>query len=228
MAKVYAVTDYDGCPYITAGKRYEALDATEKWFGTYDDFGTRRSFRWNDEPSIGGFDWQRIEEPEVDWSKAPEGATHFSPPAYWYKKDHNGWFIWHIGMSVWVNSTEANRRHVNMIPRPDQPQWDGKSWPPVGAECEYLEAGKGRWSQAKVVGYDGPSCVVAIDGAGYSGSCDIARFRPLQSERDRVIEAAINAMKRAFDRNAPNWSAEAKAQALYDAGMLKMPEDSQA
>ena len=77
-----------------------------------------------------------------------------------------------------------------MIKKPEATQWDGEGWPPVGAPCEFEYAETGTWINAKVIGYDGPSCVVALDGYGYTGSRDLNHFRPIRTPRERWVEAA--------------------------------------
>ncbi|HGW5815193.1 TPA: hypothetical protein ACNIOI_000050 [Pseudomonas aeruginosa] len=43
----------------------------------------------------------------IDWTKAPEGATHWEPRSYdfaegWMRKDGDGWSYWSEGREVWV------------------------------------------------------------------------------------------------------------------------------
>ncbi|MGU2286872.1 hypothetical protein B7H20_18350 [Pseudomonas aeruginosa] len=43
----------------------------------------------------------------IDWSTAPEGATHWEPRSYdfaegWMRKDGDGWSYWSEGREVWV------------------------------------------------------------------------------------------------------------------------------
>lgn len=69
--------------------------------------------------------------------------------------------------------------------KPEPPAWGGEGKPPVGVECEYrLPHG---WECAKVIGYDGPACVVAVDGEGYLGNDSPGAFRPICSEKDRAV-----------------------------------------
>lgn len=44
----------------------------------------------------------------IDWSKAPEGATHWEPngPEFnegWMKKERNGWFFWGEESEEWIH-----------------------------------------------------------------------------------------------------------------------------
>lgn len=43
----------------------------------------------------------------IEWSTAPEGATHWEPRSYdfaegWMRKDWDGWSYWSEGREVWV------------------------------------------------------------------------------------------------------------------------------
>lgn len=82
---------------------------------------------------------------QIDWSKAPEGATHFTP-----KIDGSG--IWcdvfwridgYVATEAWQVRPEGGLDHYSYptgfdasraIPRPVV--WDGTGLPPVGAACE--------------------------------------------------------------------------------------------
>lgn len=78
---------------------------------------------------------------EIDWSKAPEGATHFGEQRdgfieAWYKLDSDGLKF------KWADVAEMEwrcgpTRHINdLVPRPSQ-AWNGEGLPPVGTVCEY-------------------------------------------------------------------------------------------
>ena len=62
---------------------------------------------------------------DIDWSKAPEGATHWEPEsdlvkAGWMKKDSNGdWLFWSY-RNVWTKHmiTPSRYRLVRMVARP--------------------------------------------------------------------------------------------------------------
>lgn len=76
----------------------------------------------------------------IDWSKAPEGATHAS------SNGHNGFCFWRESRGRMVEFWGAEIHRVNAfgfiktrsecIPRPTTPQWSGKGLPPVGTACE--------------------------------------------------------------------------------------------
>ncbi len=85
-----------------------------------------------------------------------------------------------------VQCSECAAKEVHQDP--EAHAWDGKGLPPVGCECEYEYFEVGNWISAKAIGYDGPACVVALDGYGYEGSCDPCEFRPIRSEEDRAVD----------------------------------------
>ncbi|EKM6409781.1 TPA: hypothetical protein L6A81_35310 [Pseudomonas aeruginosa] len=81
----------------------------------------------------------------IDWSKAPEGATHWEPsgPSFnegWMKKEGNEWFYWGEGPKRWfqgkLSCNVSAEREATFEARP-QEAWDGQGLPPVGTVCEY-------------------------------------------------------------------------------------------
>ncbi|AVE32265.1 hypothetical protein [Pseudomonas aeruginosa] len=81
----------------------------------------------------------------IDWSKAPEGATHWEPrgPDFgegWMKKEGNEWFYWGEGTNKWfkgkLSCNVSAEREATFEARP-QDTWDGQGLPPVGTVCEY-------------------------------------------------------------------------------------------
>ncbi|WP_434529689.1 hypothetical protein ACRS64_17785 [Pseudomonas aeruginosa] len=79
----------------------------------------------------------------IDWSTAPEGATHWEPkgPDFyegWMKKEGNEWFYWGEGANKWfkgkLSCNVSAEREATFEARP-QEAWDGQGLPPVGAKC---------------------------------------------------------------------------------------------
>jgi hypothetical protein len=86
---------------------------------------------------------------EIDWSKAPEGATHAGinekgAVGYFYRLpgvlgDYEFWNAT-IDDAKW-SSGKGNPALPELIPRPS-PAWSGEGPPPAGTVCEYnLKAG---------------------------------------------------------------------------------------
>lgn len=114
-------------------------------------------------------------------SVAPGGATHcgakHGKAEWWMRK---GGLVYERNGALW---NERLMWPKNLIPRPTKQEWEG-GLPPVGCECEFVF--NRMWVSAKVVGYDGPACVVAIDGEGYEGSRNPSDFRPVKSQHERL------------------------------------------
>lgn len=99
-----------------------------------------------------------------------------------------------------------------------EPEWvPGVDLPPVGVDCEFLDS-SGRWHHVTITAHALLGvCFVEKerDGENYTAK-DARKFRAIKSHKERVIEAAQKAtgVKQKF------------CALLYDAGMLKLPEDS--
>ena len=90
---------------------------------------------------------------EVDWDKAPSGATHYNkecscpwlketPPSFYNSED-------------WVEYTQDNYEDhfSNAVKRPEEiknKEWSGEGVPPVGTVCEYSLTG-GEWFKCKIM-----------------------------------------------------------------------------
>lgn len=105
--------------------------------------------------------------------------------------------------------------------RLSSPEWDGEGLPPVNQECEYIRNDvKYRQEYVEVI----PLCFGqelallrhSASGNEFAESISSCVFRPIKSERDRWIEAAIEA-----------GSSERNAALIYDAGLAKLPETDQ-
>ena len=75
---------------------------------------------------------------EIDWSQAPEGATHYQPHQgayYKYSPSHRCWLIWSsdrpMGEPRWHKASGTDEKQL--IARPAA--WDGTGLPPVGTVC---------------------------------------------------------------------------------------------
>ena len=88
---------------------------------------------------------------EVDWSKAPDGATHYNEDCTWpwLKESPASYFV--EDKKVWIeyNSCTSNHKeHLNnAVKRPQE--WDGSGIPPVGMVCEY-RLNDGAWFMCKI------------------------------------------------------------------------------
>ena len=130
---------------------------------------------------------------DIDWSKAPEGATH-KYVALWYKQGIIKWYVWSTGQ--WRESTLKKFDHPHLlVPRPQQTEL-----PEVGSECEW--EGK----KVRVVAYDDgfAVCYMITDHrvGGVRILYDAIRpcaLKPIKSQRDRQIEAMVSVMAGKFN-----------------------------
>jgi hypothetical protein len=163
---------------------------------------------------------------EIDWGKAPEGATHYWPS--------HGSFYTKIGDEFYfAENIEAGRVNSpaswveSLIPRPSTP-WSGEGLPPVGVVCEWEhEANKGAWHKAEIK-YTGSAYVIVADFAGIEQHYYLRsmKFRPIRTPEQIAAderEAAIKEMLE--DAGRPDTSkTRDQAQLLYDAGWIKQPK----
>ncbi|NPY72764.1 hypothetical protein DZ963_014100 [Pseudomonas aeruginosa] len=99
----------------------------------------------------------------IDWSKAPEGATHWEPRGIvfdegWMKKVGNEWSYWlegsEVWAGVWADCFVSAEREATFEARP-QEAWDGQGLPPVGIEAEAIWDGADiAYFRAKILAHD--------------------------------------------------------------------------
>ena len=109
-----------------------------------------------------------------------------------------------------------------------QTGWNGEGLPPVGTECEAWDWDEKKWVSGVFI-MKGNSDHAFATGSNKSWGKLFwaAKFRPLKTERERAIEAAIKPILRTqSELKSPKW-ASAIAEELYDAGLLKEPEQSE-
>lgn len=167
----------------------------------------------------------------IDWSKAPEGATHKDPDTdcfYKLVKD-----VWHLicgdGESV-VSASLYNgeTKPSDLIERPKkQEAWDGSGKPPIGIECEvrFNDA----WSTCKTLAYHQvlatAVAVHLLDGSNSLFWC--ATFRPIKTSEQVAAEDREKAIEEMVfgdfgcDPDGGNTSAFIVCGFLYDAGYRK-------
>jgi hypothetical protein len=176
-------------------------------------------------------------DPEFWRLYAPEGATHWGEPyrSYvegWYSKARAGTWFWlpaenaNYGINVWNGPISYPHHPEDLLfprPEPEQPEWDGQGLPPVGTVCE-AKSISGEWFKVEVIklgdgiisGRHEAACMDAE--TGQLRWCQ--HFRPVRTERERVIDEAIDAA-------GPYLGGVSETlcifHALYDAGMLHLP-----
>ena len=113
----------------------------------------------------------------------------------------------------------------------DKPEWKAGDLPGVGTVCEWSGTRGGYWIKCEVIRFNANEVVVSndIDGKYRPGKFEIMpllsiEFRPLQSERDKVIAKALKEFEEAACTQV--YDMKAGFVHLYDLGMLKAKESS--
>ncbi len=164
---------------------------------------------------------------DIDWSKAPEGTTHYQPEsadfyAAWIKVDGD-WLmaIMDDGIdSRWGRAGEYADKKRLLIPRPSS-QWNGSGLPPVGTVCEV------DGEKVVIVAHhcNGIHAIYAesiSDGLLYYG--DPNEFRPIRTPEQIAAderEAAICNMARIALKGSDNLINKQWLENLYDDGYRK-------
>jgi len=176
---------------------------------------------------------------DINWSKAPEGATHFHPGAttaiggtcpHWYR---DGYFcVTDFENGGWVEDSAPLKDKSGYIARPVE--WNGDSLPPAGTVCEHFgTADHTNWIEVQVIGHGhvrhhNVAFFEYIDPskgkAGYNGytvSYSTANnFRPIPTAEQKAAEeraTEINQMR--MDAGSLN---SYPFEQLYDAGWRKV------
>jgi hypothetical protein len=163
---------------------------------------------------------------EIDWSKAPEGATHAGINAkgsvgYFYRLpgvlgDYDYWNAT-LADAKW-SSGKGNPALSKLITRPS-PAWSGEGLPPVGTVCDY-KTSLGLWVAVEITGHARLGiCFVQPERGGENYVSLTAQFRPRRTPEQIAAyerEAAIEEMRVAAGSRNNFPFAE-----LYDAGYRK-------
>ena len=157
---------------------------------------------------------------EIDWGKAPEGATHYNRTCFdWYKVGSYEPLFWNG--RAWRPAWFWDDRKHDCIQRPTTPSWSGEGLPPVGADIEVKHELYG-WIGARVVGQDGEAAIVRTNG-GYAGVFR-HQMRPIRTPEQVAKderEAACEAMLQIAKARRPDPDVYEAIATLYDAGYRK-------
>lgn len=166
----------------------------------------------------------------IDWSKAPEGATHFV-----IGDDINPWrkikdtvAYEHYQGAGWLRVNSFNEGYMPdyYVPIP-QETWDGQGLPPVGTVCEYRFMAWTEYRRCEIRYISDGSLVVYDDGQERFYRTLDTLFRPIRTPEQITAEErekAISEMLGAF--NDFPWPSTLKrfCKVLYDAGYRKHVE----
>ncbi len=176
----------------------------------------------------------------IDWTKAPEGATHWEPRndmyrESWMKNVADKWFFWGSRRKAWIEEFEVSaEREATFEPRPQEP-WNGKGLPPVGTVCEhYGTADDLAWLEVEVIGHgnvDGRNVALFRYGTGsprFTVSYSTANnFRPIRTPEQIAAEERSKECDRIFvilSSIEREGNRSDMAEALYDAGYRRQEE----
>lgn len=172
----------------------------------------------------------------VDWSKAPEEATHFVMsnerriPGGWYRADGNK-------MRHTVNEGEYTfrlddlhpQRMIHLIERP----WNGEGLPPVGAVCEFLvlHDGDSSWVEGQIL-YCSPYTVVISSEVGeHVHHPRNLKFRPIRNpeqiaaeERKEAIDKLVQFFMNYYGNPKGAEQYLLICRSLHDAGYRKQEQ----
>ena len=159
---------------------------------------------------------------EVDWSKAPEGATHYNEDCFcpWLKETPASYFKG----DDWIEySTAPNNNSIehlrDAVKRPQE--WDGSGLPPVGTGFEYFCVGGGEWIKCEIVGHYFEN-VVAVGVLDSNAVClPAGLFRPIKTPEQIAAEERLHAIDEMIDFVVPCITYRNLIGALYDAGYRK-------
>jgi hypothetical protein len=130
----------------------------------------------------------------IDWSKAPEGATHFDAADNrinsFMKLEGGRWFFWPPNSlsPAWTYWKPENTGIKGMIPRP--PEWNGEGLPPVGTVCEFQgDEAKCPYDPWHEDLHDGVKCTVIAHFK--SKSLDLVAFTFVKSDGNTEVEQSL-------------------------------------
>ena len=179
---------------------------------------------------------------EIDWSKAPEGATHYSTASsHFLMKTREGWSIYY--MCAWRTATQNPDETKFVCRHSTAPAWSSEGLPPVGTLCEICaekdnsQLVKHEGKRARIVAHSvkigGQKIAVyeVVDGAGNSEyhALPAGNFRPIRTPEQIAADERNKACDRMYGVILDNVPEDRRkngsdiVEALYDAG-LRFPE----
>ena len=178
---------------------------------------------------------------EIDWSKAPEGASHYVIGWGFFKLDLAGWFICDDGEKVWRKTPYQSPDNFswwgNAVERPS-PAWSGEALPPIGCEVCVVDNGSLRYGvgeQGPVVAHVEDCAVVRMSyGLGCFESSVLSPIRTpeqiAKDEREAAIKRACSVIESHPSYHDYNRSIDCSValrfavESLHDAGYRKMEQ----
>lgn len=168
--------------------------------------------RYELEPQYSGYSGEVIGDWRDTLEKRPATRCELIeiPLEEAIKRDFEGFEI----MDIKIGHEDVKSQHA-----PEE--WNGEGLPPVGIECSvqlaFNDMGK---CKITYIG-DGVFCYRQLSsGNEYTGSISDTVFRPIQTDREKWMGAALHVEAEMHDSYQPH----ELLQALYDEGLGKMPD----
>ena len=172
-------------------------------------------------------DWPKKEyKMNIDWSKAPEDATHYNTgnKMFYCFSRGNYYFYALNNVDLVFGGSPEDYSDSTLIERPKkQEAWDGGGKPPIGIECEVRF--NDVWSICKTLAYhqvlDTAVAVHLLNGSNSLFWC--ATFRPIKTAEQVAAEEREKAIADMMEVTSDGISCIGKddALALYKAGYRK-------
>ena len=176
---------------------------------------------------------------EIDWSKAPEGATHWvggNEP--WHKHIGDTSWYWQENQQKWYQllicaSDVEDEYRETIVKKPEQ-SWTGQGLPPVGTVCEvnWCEG----WHKCEIIAHFEQRCgmVAAFTVIGPLGSKSLdayraEEFRPIRTQEQIEAEEreafALNLVTEMGKDPEIHSRSMVQARKIYDLGYRKQGGD---
>ena len=169
----------------------------------------------------------------IDWSKAPEGATHKDPETdCFYKLVKDVWHLIYAEGESCVSASLYNgeKKPSALIERPKkQEAWDGDGLPPVNCFCEALDDYADCWVKVEIYAHtefkgDTYACAKNETDMFYGLAHEFRSIKTAEQvaaeERDKAIEEMVFGVC-GCEPDGGNTSAFMVCGFLYDAGYRK-------
>lgn len=163
----------------------------------------------------------------IDWSKAPEGATHWDTGLHgrapgWMRQDGSTWYWWPVDGAKcerkWFVCIETYPSEIKeFVARPAA--WTGEGRPPVGTVCEFY-ADEDTWRECKIVGENEGYLIVWVTHAHIWTTKAAALLRPIRTPEQIAAEERKTAIKEMQSDTECHVYADVFGR-LYDAGYRK-------
>jgi len=158
---------------------------------------------------------------QIDWSRAPEGATHYyQHTEEWYLAGYGcAPLVW---TGMWCKAFQFAQREHKCIERPTTPSWSGEGLPPVGVVCEMHHESwqPNNWPKV-TVRYASAEYFITTDDAGEQHwHAHSVKFRPIRTPEQVAADEREAAIKE-IEELIAGYSYRNCAEILHDKGYRK-------